>query len=575
VNPGEGAVLTCHIDGASRGNPGPAGAGVVVYDGSGRERRAAGIYLGETTNNVAEYLALIEALRAASDICREDGLERDRTSVVIRTDSQLVARQVSGEYRVKSQALAPLLGDFRREAGGFYRVSVLHVPREQNRRADELANQAIDDAFGRGKSGASPRYSRLSHLECSRCERRLDPAEPHGPCPACGAPLLARYDLAGLVWPPRGNDCSLGNPGQCPEHNSMWRYHELLPVTAPQYVVSLGEGLTPLVAMGGLERELGLGRVLVKDDRLNPTGTFKSRGASAAVSRLVELGIEKCAIPTQGNAGSAFAAYSARAGLRFLTAMPEDTPAAIRAECEAYGAEVVTVKGLLPDAGRYVRERAAAEGWYVASTFDEPYRAEGKKTIALELFEAFGSRWPDAIVFPVGGGVGLVGAWKAAQELATAGVAGAAEPRSGATGAAGPGSGASGTTDGRPRLPRLFAVQAAGCAPVVKAYGEGRDETEPFANAETVAAGLRVPSPKAGFLILRALRASGGAAVAVPDEVILRTVVKLRREEGLNFCPEGAAAVAALPELARRGWLDGCREVVVVSTGTGLKYPSG
>lgn len=343
----------------------------------------------------------------------------------------------------------------------------------------------------------------------------------------------------------------------------MWRYHELLPVTAPQYVVSLGEGLTPLVALGGLERRLRIGRVLVKDDRLNPTGTFKSRGASAAVSRLVELGVERCAIPTQGNAGSAFAAYAARAGLRFLTAMPEDTPAAIRAECEAYGAEVVTVKGLLPDAGRYVRERAAAEGWYVASTFDEPYRAEGKKTIALELFEALGSRWPDAIVFPVGGGVALIGAWKAAQELAAAGVAGALEAGSGAARAAG----------GRPKLPRLFAVQAAGCAPVVKAFNEGREETEPFANAETVAAGLRVPSPKAGFLILRALRASGGAAVAVPDEIILRTVGELRREEGLNFCPEGAAAVAALAELTRRGWLEGCREVVVVNTGTGLKYP--
>ncbi len=577
-----GPTLTCQTDGASRGNPGPAGAGVVVVDEKGRERRAVSRFLGEATNNVAEYLALKQALEAAAEVCLEDGVDPAQASIIIKTDSELVAKQVAGDYQVKSRDLAPLLRDFRETALRFYRVHVTHVPREQNARADKLANQAASGGRGEevapNSKAASSRklapYSRLSHLECSRCGRRYEASEPLGPCPSCDGPLLARYNLNGLGWPPEPSgalwpanstpgfqgaerDASkgdkrdpargMGRPGQDPEHNSMWRYHELLPIAAPQYVVSLGEGLTPLIPLPSLEREVGHGRVFVKDERLNPTGTFKSRGASAAVSRLVELGLDHCAIPTAGNAGSAFAAYSARAGIRFLTAMPKDTPEAIRSECQAYGAMIETVDGLLPDAARYIRGRASAEGWFVASTFEEPYRAEGKKTIALEIFEAFGSRWPDAIICPCGGGVALIGAWKAARELAEAGLGG--------------------------RPPRLFAVQASGCAPVVKAFVEGRDETEPFPNASTVATGLTVPSPKAGFLILRALRATGGGAVAVPDEEISRAADRLRRAEGLNFCPEGAAAVAALAEIARRGWLDGCREIVVINTGTGLKYP--
>jgi len=545
---------------------------VVVLDESGRERRAVSTFLGEVTNNVAEYLALKQALEEAAGVCREDGIDPARVSVIIKTDSELVAKQVAGDYQVKSADLAPLLRGFREAAVRFYRVQVSHIAREQNGRADKLARQAASQGSGEragaraaneAPSRAPAPYSRLSHLECSRCGHRYEVSELLGPCPSCGGPLLPRYDLKGLGWPPEPSDVmwsagasqgarpdsshGLGLPGQRPEHNSMWRYHELLPITAPQYVVSLGEGLTPLIALPSLEREVGLGRVLVKDERLNPTGTFKSRGASAAVSRLVELGVDRCAIPTAGNAGSAFNAYAARAGIKFLTVMPQNTPPAILAECEAYGGTVETVAGLLPDAARIIRERAAAEGWFVASTFEEPYRVEGKKTIALEIFEAFGSRWPDAIICPVGGGVALVGAWKATLELAEAGFGG--------------------------RPPRLFAVQAAGCAPVVKAFVDGRDETEPFPNASTVAAGLCVPSPKAGFLILKALRATGGGAVAVPDEETLKAADRLRRGEGLNFCPEGAAAVAALGEIARRGWLDGCRDVVIINTGTGLKYP--
>ncbi|MCL6581538.1 MAG: threonine synthase [Firmicutes bacterium] len=536
--------LVCHADGASRGNPGPAAAGVVVLDPSGSTRRSLGVPLGEATNNAAEYMALLEALRAAGEVCREDGVDPSSVRLIVKTDSQLVARQVSGEYRVKSPDLAPLLARFHREARAFAGVEVRHVGREESAVADRLANETLDGlarcrtgtarpAAAARPTGARP-WSRLTHLECARCggEHPRDGAP--GVCRSCGGPLLARYDLAGLRWPPEGP------PG-------LWRYHELLPVLDPGRAVSLGEGGTPLVPLHSFERELGLAHVLLKDEGRNPTGTFKARGAAVAVSRLAEFGLTRLAIPTAGNAGAAFAAYAARAGLDLLVAMPEDAPASVREETAAYGAEVRLVPGLLPDAGRYVRERAAAEGRFVAATFEEPWRVEGKKTIALEIFETLGSRWPDAIVFPVGGGVGLVAAWKAASELARAGVAG--------------------------RPPRLFAVQAEGCAPVVKAFAEGRDETEPFANAATVAAGLRVPSPRAGFLILRALRASGGAAVAVPDELILRTVIELRRKEGINLCPEGAAGVAALSELVRHGWLDGCREVVVVNTGTGLKYP--
>ncbi len=542
-------TLVCHVDGASRGNPGPAGAGVVVYDGSGRERRTASVFLGETTNNAAEYAALREALKAAGEVCRQDGVSPGEVFLVIRTDSQLVARQVSGEYRMRSEDLRPLLEAFRQAARAFRRVDVEHVPRRENRRSDELANQAIDRALGGGESGASSRsrYSLLEHLECSRCGERADPAGPAGSCPSCGGPLLARYALGSLAWPPGEPGGELA-PSASPERGSMWRYHQLLPVTSPRCVVSLGEGRTPLVPLPGLERRLGLPRVWLKDEGRNPTATFKARGASAAVSKMVELGVSGCILPTAGNAGSAFAAYTARAGLEFTAVMPEDTPEAIRRECESYGAGVRVVPGLLPDAARLAREQAG-QGWYRATTFEEPYRVEGKKTIGLELFEAFGGRWPDAVVCPVGGGVALVGIWKAAQELAEAGVAGAGRP------------------------PRLFAVQAAGCCPVVKAFDEGRQETEPFSGAETVAAGLRVPAPKAGFLVLRALRETGGGALAVPDEEIIRTAAHLRRTEGLDLCPEGAAAVAALGEMASRGWLEGCREVVVVNTGSGLKYP--
>lgn len=561
--------LIGHTDGASRGNPGPAGAGVVITDEGGREREAAALFLGRVTNNVAEYRALGEAVRLAAEVCRRDGVAPAQCHLVIYTDSQLMARQVSGEYQMKSPDLKPLLAAFRREAASFAEVRVVHVPREKNTRADELANRAIDQATGQAnraidQAAKASAFSRLSHLECSRCGQAhpagrgpapgaVDPdsaavAPPPGVCPACGAPLLARYRLDGLVWPPR--PAATGSAAVSPA--SMWRYHELLPVESPGRVLSLGEGGTPLLPLdagrlGLTDGPLGRARLWLKDEGRNPTGTFKARGAAACVSRLVELGWSRLAIPTAGNAGSAFAAYAARAGLPLTVAMPADTPAAIRAECAEYGAEVHPVDGLLPDAARYLRQRAGTDT-FIASTFDEPWRVEGKKTIGFELFEGFGGRWPDAVLCPVGGGVALVAIWKAAEELAAAGVAGASP------------------------MPKLFAIQAEGCSPVVRAYAAGRDETEPCAGADTVAVGLRVPAPKAGFLVLRALRQTGGAAVAVSDREILDSADRMRRSAGLDLAPEGAAASAGLTRLAASGALEGCADIVVLNTGTGMKY---
>ena len=547
--------LVGYADGASRGNPGPAGAGAAVYDESGRERRAVALYLGIATNNGAEYRALHEVLRAAAEVCGEDGLDPAATSVTVYTDSQLMARQISGEYRVKSSDLQPLVQVYRDLARPFGRVEVCEVPRERNRRADALANEAIDaqgpqHSAGRPSRAATttvpPSYSRLTYLECAECGERQDPAGVHSTCPSCRGPLLARYNLEGLTWPPVTPSRDPLSPGLGPEANSMWRYHELLPVISPANVVSLGEGRTPIVPVEGSGFGAGVARVFIKDEGANPTATFKARGASAAVSRLVELGARRCAMPTAGNAGSAFAAYCARAGVEFLTAMPEDTPETIRLECESYGASVETVPAFLPDAARHLGARTG-EGWYRAATFEEPYRLEGKKTIGFELFEAFGGRWPEAVVFPVGGGVALIGVWKAAIELAAAGLSSG--------------------------FPRLFAVQAEGCSPVVRAFDEGAEKTRPFEGVRTVAAGLRVPAPKAGALILRALKDSAGGAIAVGDEAILATAAQLRRLSGLDLCPEGAAAVAALPAITGRGQLEGCGEIVVINTGSGIKYP--
>lgn len=384
-------------------------------------------------------------------------------------------------------------------------------------------------------------YSALSHLACPRCPARHDAQLRQGTC-QCGSPLFARYDLA-LAG-------RLTSPAELASRPpTLWRYHELLPVGAAAAAVSFGEGMTPLVDLPRLGRDIGLPRLLMKDESPLPTASFKARGAAVGVSRAAELGAAGVAMPTNGNAGSAWAAYSARAGLPCLIAMPAGAPGITRKECLAAGAELQVVPGLIGDAGAVVTAALAERpGWQDVSTLREPYRLEGKKTIGLEIAEQLGWRAPDVIVCPVGGGVALIGIWKALGELAELGWIGT-------------------------RMPRLVAVQAAGCAPVVRAFAAGADVTSPWPDASTVAFGLTVPAPLGGFLVLTALRESGGTAVAVTDDELLAAQAGLARTEGCWICPEGAASVAAVAQLRASGWLSEQDEVVVLNTGAGLKYP--
>ncbi len=385
------------------------------------------------------------------------------------------------------------------------------------------------------------RYSALSHLECSRCTARFDSGELHGTC-GCGAPLLARYDLAVAAAQVTPADIAGREP-------SLWRYHELLPVSGPGFVVSFGEGMTLLLPLPRLGRALGVPRLLMKDEGPLPTATFKARGAAVGVSRAAELGAAGVAMPTNGNAGAAWAAYCARAALPFLVAMPADAPLITRSECVATGAETYVVDGLINDAGRMLAPVVGQRpGWQDVSTLKEPYRLEGKKTIGLEIIEQLGWRLPDVIVCPVGGGVGLIGIWKVLAELAELGWIGSGRPR-------------------------LVAVQAAGCAPIVTAFESGADVTSPWPQARTCAFGLTVPAPLGGFLVLQAVRETGGCAVAVPDADLLAAQARLAHAEGTWICPEGAACLAAVARLRESGWLAETDEVVVLNTGAGLKYP--
>ena len=389
----------------------------------------------------------------------------------------------------------------------------------------------------------STRYSALSHLDCSRCTTRYEANHLRGTC-ACGSPLLARYDLemaSDLVAPA---DLAARPP-------TLWRYHELLPAGGPAAVVSLGEGMTPLVRLPRIGREMGAPGLLMKDESPLPTATFKARGAAVGVSRCAELGAAGVAMPTNGNAGAAWSAYCARAGLPCMIAMAADAPVITRAECLAAGAELTVVPGLISDAAVVVSALVAERpGWQDVSTLREPYRLEGKKTIGFEIAEQLGWRLPDVVICPVGGGVGLIGIWKALTELAGLGWTG-------------------------PDAPRLVAVQAAGCAPVVRAFEAGAETTAPWQGAVTVAFGLTVPAPLGGALILAALRATGGTAVAVTDADLLAAQARLARTEGTWICPEGAAGIAAVAQLRESGWLSERDEVVVLNTGAGLKYTHG
>jgi threonine synthase len=362
-----------------------------------------------------------------------------------------------------------------------------------------------------------------------------------GTC-TCGSPLLARYDFE-RVAAQVDRDAIAARPPD------LWRYHELLPVSEAGQVVTLGEGMTPLLAMPRLGKELGLSRLLMKDEGLIPTGTFKARGAAVGVSRAAELGVRGVAMPTNGNAGAAWATYAARAGMDSLIVMPVGAPRITRAECQAAGAELYLVDGLIGDAGRVVAAALPARPRYQdVSTLKEPYRLEGKKTMGLEIAEQLGWRLPDVIVYPTGGGVGIIGIYKALRELRELG-----------------------WVDGE--LPRLVAVQASGCAPIVAAFASGARQSEPWPDARTVAFGITVPKALGDFLVLDAVRETGGTAIAVDDEALLADQREVARLEGSFICPEGAAGFAAVRQLRESGWLSEDDEVVVLNTGTGLKYP--
>ncbi|WP_027341046.1 threonine synthase [Hamadaea tsunoensis] len=381
----------------------------------------------------------------------------------------------------------------------------------------------------------------LTHLECPRC-RATHPADRQQNLCPCGSPLLARYDLAAVaaaVTP----DTIRTRPA------NLWRYGELLPVEDPANAPTLGEGWTPLTAATRYGRRIGVRRLMVKDEGLLPTGSFKARGAAVGVARARELGVTHVAMPTNGNAGAAWATYAARAGLRSTIAMPLGAPLITRQECLAAGADLRLVDGLISDAGKQIAALLAEDATiFDASTLKEPYRVEGKKTMGLEIVEQLGWRVPDVIIYPTGGGVGLIGIAKAIAELRALGWIGE-------------------------KHPRLVAVQSSGCAPIVRAFAAGESRAQPWIDAHTVAFGITVPSPIGDELILDAVRASGGTALAVDDDELLRDLRDFAHDEGLLLCPEGAAGLTAARKLHTTGWLSAEDEVVVLNTGAGLKYP--
>jgi len=378
----------------------------------------------------------------------------------------------------------------------------------------------------------------VSHLECARCARKYEPGKVHNLC-ECGSPLLVRYDLGqldGEKW--------RALLGERPA--SLWRYREVLPVTQDSSIVSLGEGFTPLLHARRLGEKLGISKLYLKDESLNPTGSFKARGLALAVSMARELGIEKLGIPSAGNAGGALAAYAARAGMEALVIMPKETPLANRLECELLGAEVVLVPGSIKDCARALRERSA-EGWFDCSTLREPYRLEGKKTMAYEVVEQLEWRVPDAMIYPTGGGTGLIGMWKAFDEMQELGWIGN-------------------------KRPQMFAVQSTGCAPIVRAFASEAEKAEEWLEPQTLASGLRVPSAIGDFLMLRALRESRGAALAVDDRLMLEGVRELAETEGIVTSPEGGATLAAFKRLINDQFLSGLETVVLFLTASGYKY---
>jgi threonine synthase len=379
----------------------------------------------------------------------------------------------------------------------------------------------------------------ITHLECSLCAKTYQTGLPLNLC-TCGGPLLVRYDLEKVrqSW---NREWIASGP------TNMWRYAPVLPVSQPSSIISLGEGMTPLVHAQRLGRQIGVHNLWVKDEGINPTGSFKARGLSCAISMCHELGIQKVAIPSAGNAASAMAAYAAAAGIEAHIFMPRDVPQSNYIECKAFGAHVTLIDGLISDCGRVVAERKAAEGWFEVSTLKEPYRIEGKKTMGYELAEQFRWQLPDVVFYPAGGGVGLIGMWKAFEEMETLGWISS-------------------------KRPKMIVVQAAGCAPVVRAFENGQTRCEFWQDAHTAASGLRVPKPLGDFLMLDAVRKSGGTAIAVTDDEMLDAGLELGALEGIFAAPEGAACVAALRKLIENGFLKPDEQIVLYNTGAGLKY---
>src|SRR5579864_3001874 len=373
-------------------------------------------------------------------------------------------------------------------------------------------------------------------LECSACGKRFDPNLEQHVC-TCGKPLFARYDLKRAA-------ATLTLESLKSRPRTLWRYAEVLP---DDPAVSLGEGMTALIHAHRLGASMGLQNLYVKDEGLNPTGSFKARGMTAAVTRAKQLNAKALAAPTAGNAGGALAAYAAAAGLPAVIVMPADTPSANVLECQAFGANVVKLNGLISDCGKYVAERKDREGWYDVSTLKEPYRVEGKKTMAYELWEQFGGVLPDVIIYPTGGGVGLIGMCKAFEEMEVMGWI------------------------GRER-PRMVVVQAAGCAPIVEAYVRGEASAPPWQNAATIASGLRVPKALGDFLVLAGVRATQGTAVTATDDEMLAAGKELASAEGIFAAPEGAATVVAARKLAEKRWIKAHERVVLFNTGCGYKY---
>lgn len=383
--------------------------------------------------------------------------------------------------------------------------------------------------------------SYIQELYCSKCGKIHSADQIQQLC-ECGAPLLVRYNLkkASKEWE---RDSLKNRPW------NLWRYKEVLPIKEKKNIVSLGEGGTPILPLKKAGKKIGISNLFLKDEGMIPTGTFKARGAAVGISKAKELGIKTIAMPTNGNAGAAWSLYSARAGIKAVIVMPEDAPKITRNECAAAGADLYLVKGLISDCGKIVARSLKKHGWFDASTLKEPYRIEGKKTMGYEIAEQFNWNLPDVILYPTGGGVGIIGIYKALLELKELG-----------------------WIEGK--LPRLVAVQATGCAPIVKAFQERKQESEFFENSKTEAFGINVPKALGDFLVLKALYETNGTAIAVRDEEILDSVLTLAENEGVFVCPEGAALYAAARKLRESGFIKEDEKVVLLSTGAGIKYPN-